>query len=158
MPKPRFGGRPSFKGLGRATGAAIGKIAVKTFVCNGCGLQHKGEKPVQCGECGRLDFAKYDSTGEANRFAELVLRVKAGLIHSLETQVKFPLMAARADGVPVKVGEYWADFCYVRVDTGARVIEDFKGALTDVAALKLRWMSAMGMPVTIITAKGKHNG
>lgn len=158
MPKPRFGGKPSFRGLGRATGSAVGKVAVKTFVCNGCGLQHKGDKPSQCRECGRMDFTKYDSTGEANRMGELLLRVRAGLIHSLETQVRFPLMAARADGTAFKVGEYWADFVYVRVDTGAQVIEDFKGALTDVAALKLRWMAGMGLPVTIITAKGKHNG
>lgn len=158
MPKPRFGGKPSFRGLGRASGSAVGKIAIKVFCCNGCGLQHKGEKPVQCGSCGRIDFAKYDSTGEANRFAELLLRVKAGLIRDLETQVRFPLMAARPDGTAVKVGEYWADFVYSRADTGERVIEDFKGALTDVAALKLRWMAGMGMPVTIITAKGKHNG
>jgi len=151
-------GRPGFKGIGKASGAAVGAIAIKVYVCRGCGLQHKADKPVQCKACGRMDFSKFDSTGEANRYAELLLRVSAGLIHSLETQVRFPLMAHRADGAAVKVGEYWADFCYVRADTSERVTEDFKGAMTDLAAWKLRHMAAQGMPVTIVTAKGKHNG
>lgn len=150
--------KPGFKGLGKASGAAVGAIAIKVYVCHGCGLQHKGQKPPQCLSCGRMDFAKYDSIGEADRYAALLLRVHAKLIHSLETQVRFPLMAHRADGVGVKVGEYWADFVYVRTEDDQRVIEDYKGAITDVAAWKLRHMAAQGLPVTIITAKGKHNG
>lgn len=150
--------KPGFKGIGRASGAAVGAIAVKVFVCHGCGLQHKGQKPPQCLDCGRMDFAKYDSIGEAGRYANLLLRLKAGLISNLETQVRFPLMAHRADGVGVKVGEYWADFVYLRTEDGQRVIEDFKGALTDVAAWKLRHMAAQGTPVTIVTEKGKHYG
>jgi hypothetical protein len=148
--------KPGFKGIGKASGAAVGKIAIKVYVCRGCGLQHKADKPVQCMDCGRMDFEKFDSIGETNRYAELLLRVHAGMISNLETQVRFPLMAHRADGVGVKVGEYWADFTYTR--DGKQVIEDFKGAITDVAQLKLRWMTGMGLPVTIITAKGKHNG
>lgn len=151
-------GKTSFRGLGRASGTAVGKIAIKIYVCRGCGLQHKAEKPAQCLDCGRMDFSKFDSVGEAGRYANLLLRLKAGLIRDLETQVRFPLMAARPDGLPAKVGEYWADFVYFRCEDGERVIEDYKGALTDVAALKLRWMAAMGSPVTIITEKGKHNG
>lgn len=150
--------KPGFKGIGKASGAAVGRIAIKVYVCRGCGLQHKADKPVQCMDCGRMDFEKFDSIGETNRYAELLLRVRAGLISNLETQVKFPLMAHRADGVGVKVGEYWADFVYLRTDSGERVVEDYKGAITDVASLKLRWMAAQGLPVTIITAKGKHNG
>lgn len=148
--------KPGFKGLGKASGSAVGKIAVKVYVCRGCGVQHKHDKPAQCLGCGRMDFEKFDSIGEVNRYAELLLRVHAGLISNLETQVRFPLMAHRADGVGVKVGEYWADFVYLR--DGQQVIEDFKGAITDVAAWKLRHMTAQGLPVTIVTAKGKHNG
>lgn len=156
MPKSRFG-KPSFKGIGRASGSAVGKIAIKLYVCRGCGLQHR-EKPAQCLECGRMDFTKFDSVGEAGRFAHLQLRVKAGLIRDLETQVRFPLMCARSDGLAAKVADYIADFVYTRCDDNSRVIEDFKGAITDVAALKLRWMAAMGQTVTIITEKGKFNG
>lgn len=155
--------KPGFRGIGRVGGAAIGKIAIKTYVCRGCGVQHKGEKvgskmraPVQCLGCGRMDFDHFDSNGEAGRWAALVLKASAGLISDLQRQIRFDLMAARPDGVAVKVGQYIADFAYVR--DGARVIEDFKGPITDLAAWKLRHMAAQGMPVTIVTAKGTHHG
>lgn len=145
-----------FRGLKRAAGHAVGKIAVKVYVCHGCGLEHKADKPAQCLKCGRMDFAKYDSIGEAGRYAQLRLLAMAGAISDLETQVRFPLMAPDKNGRPVKVAAYVADFVYKR--EGAQVIEDFKGALTDVAALKLRWMAGMGLPVLITTAKGTHRG
>ena len=153
MPKPRFGG---FRGLKRAAGSAVGKVAVKTYVCRGCGLQHKADKPVQCLSCGRMDFSKFDSRDEANRYAALLLLQAAGVISGLECQVRFPLMTIGPDKLPVKVATYIADFVYQR--DGAQVIEDVKGVLTDVAALKLRWMAGMGLPVTITTAKGTHRG
>lgn len=78
---------------------------------------------------------------------------RIGRVTDLTRQVRFPLYACRADGLSVKVAEYVADFCYV--EDGKQVIEDYKGALTDVAALKLRWMAAQGLPVTVMTAKGK---
>lgn len=145
-----------FRGLKRAAGHAVGKIAIKVYVCHGCGLEHKGDKPSQCKSCGRMDFAKYDSIGEAGRYAQLRLLVLGGAISNLETQVRFPLMAIGPDKLPVKVATYIADFVYLR--DGKQIIEDFKGALTDVAALKLRWMAGQGLPVTITTAKGTHRG
>jgi len=149
MPKPRFGG---FRKIG---GAHIGQKAVKIYECNGCGRQYRAEKPVQCGDCGRLDFNKIDSITEANRLGELRLLVHAGHITNLETQVRFPLMAHRSDGVGVKVGTYIADAVYMR--DGLRVIEDSKPdkVMSDLAAWKLRHMAAQGMPVTIVTPKGK---
>lgn len=158
------------KGIGRASGSQIGRIAVKLYVCGGCGLQHKGVErpdktgkvrfgaPMQCmnADCGRMDFTCFDSTGEAGRWAQLLLLSFAGRITDLSRQVRFDLMAHRADGVGVKVGEYIADFVYQR--DGERVIEDFKGAITDIASWKLRHMAAQGMPVAIVTSKGKHNG
>lgn len=104
-----------------------------------------------------MDFAKYDSMGEAGRYAALRLRVLAGLIKDLETQVRFPLMTL-CDGRPVKVATYIADFVYVETESGKQIIEDFKGALTDVAALKLRWMAGQGQPVKIVTKEGIHRG
>lgn len=141
-----------WRSLGRASGSSVGKIAVKCQVCRGCGLQYRGKKPDQCQSCGRMDFTTYDSIGEANRWATLEMLERAGVISELQRQVRFPLMAARADGLAVKVGEYIADFCYV--EDGKQIIEDFKGAITDVAALKLRWMQAMSLTVRITTAKG----
>ena len=153
-----FGGKSkgSFR---RASGAQIGAIAVKVYVCRGCGLQHRPEAPAKvggklqapavCKSCGRMDFSRFDSMGEANRWAALHLKVVAGLITDLQTQVRFDLLAPGPNGMNAKVGEYWADFVYMR--DGARVIEDFKGAITDLAAWKLRHMAAQGMPVTIVT-------
>lgn len=159
MPKPRFGG---FRKIG---GAHIGAKAIKIYECNGCGRQYrmdapahpgqKMQKPTQCGDCGRMDFNKIDSITEANRLGELRLLVHAGHITNLETQVRFPLMAHRSDGVGVKVGTYIADAVYIR--DGLRVIEDSKPdkVMSDLAAWKLRHMAAQGMPVTIVTPKGK---
>jgi hypothetical protein len=146
--KPRFGG------FRRASGVDVAKIAKKTYVCAGCGLHHFGDTiagkwraPIQCKSCGRMDFTIFDSLGEANRWAALLLKVRANLITDLSRQVRFDLMAHRADGAGVKVGVYIADYVYWR--DGVRVIEDFKGAITDLAQWKLRHMAAQGMPVTL---------
>lgn len=156
-------GKPRFGGLARVSGSQVGKIAVRVYVCRGCGVQNMGVKvadkvrpPVQCLGCGRMDFDSFDSTGEARRWAELLLKVNARLISDLRRQVRFDLMAHRADGVGVKVGQYIADYVYTR--DGEEVREDFKGALTDIAAWKLRHMAAQGLPVIITTTKGKHHG
>jgi rubredoxin len=136
------------RGIGRAAGSAIGKLAVKVYECNGCGGHYHGERPQQCRACGRLDFTKIDSRAEAARIGTLRMLEKRGAISDLRTQVRFPLMAYRA-GVPVKVGDYIADAVYFR--DGRQIIEDVKGgAMTDVAALKLRFMAAMGLPVNIV--------
>lgn len=141
-----------WRSIGRASGSHIGKIAIKTFVCGGCGAHYKGEKPGQCRACSRMDFTRFDSADEARRWAQLLLLERSGQISGLVRQIRFPLMAARADGTAVKVGEYVADYCYV--ENGSQIIEDRKGAMTDVAALKLRWMEGMGLPVRVTTAKG----
>lgn len=140
-----------WRSLGRASGAQVGKMAVRVYVCRGCGVHHKGKKPAQC-HCGRMDFTLFDSQGEANTWARLEMMERFGQISGLQRQVRFPLMAHRKDGLGVKVGEYVAD--YVFEENGEIVIADYKGAVTDVAAIKLRWMESMGLPVRIITAKG----
>jgi Protein of unknown function (DUF1064) len=142
--KPRF--KPKMR---RASGVDIARIAVNVYVCRGCGAPcAPGQKPLQCVACGRLDFQKFDSMGEQQRFAELKLLERAGHISNLETQVRFPLMAYH-NKLPVRVGHYVADFVYLR--DGNQVIEDFKGAITDLASWKLRHMTAQGMPVKIVT-------
>lgn len=150
MPKKAWGG---FRKIG---GAHIGQKAVKVFECNGCRAQYHGSKPDQCKACGRLDFNKIDSKTEAHRLGVLRLLEAAGKISNLETQVRFPLMAANKDGLPRKVGEYIADAVYFDVEKGIQVIEDVKSdkVMSDVASLKLRWMAGMGLPVTIVTPKG----
>lgn len=100
--------------------------------------------------CGNLAFSVFDSTGEAGRWATLNLLAGQGMISDLQTQVRFPLMAARVvEGrtVTARVGYYVADFTYMR--DGQQVIEDFKGGITELAAWKLRHMEAMGLPVKL---------
>lgn len=141
-----------FRSLGKASGGAIGKMTVRVFKCSGCGAEHKGTKPKQC-FCGRMDFEKFDSRGEAARWNNLLLQEKAGIISGLVRQIDFPLMATNKKGERVKAAVYKSDFCYVINETGEQVIEDFKSLITPEANLKLRWMEAMGLPVKIVTYK-----
>ncbi len=144
--------RSQFSGMRRSSGVDIGKIAVKVYRCLDCSLPCRpgADKPDQCVGCGSMRFTKFDSTGELSRYATLELLQKAGEISDLERQVRFPLMAFdAAKGLPVKVGEYVADYVYMR--DGKQVVEDFKGAITDLAQWKLRHMAAQGMPVKITT-------
>lgn len=148
------GAKGGWKRIGRINGSDIGKRAVKVYRCNGCGIHHKGDKPAQCMGCGRMDLTKFDSIGEANRYATLLLRQRAGEISGLEAHVPFPLMTIGRNGLPCKFASYEADFVYF--EDGVRVLEDFKsaGGIDPSAALKLRCMEAAGNPVRIITTKG----
>jgi hypothetical protein len=127
------------------------------WVCNGCGLWHT-TKPAQCLDrnCGRMDFEHFGSKAEAERWAQLLLQHKLGKIRKLRRQTRFDLLAYGAHGQPIKIGVYVDDFDYERVDDGVFVIEDVKGvrrgqAVVDTTAgLKLKWMEAMGLPVTIV--------
>lgn len=152
MPAPRRKG--GFRKLARVSGQHVGALAIKVYVCRGCGTHYQGKRPDQCVNktCGRMDFSKFDSKGEANHYAELRLRESSGLISDLQTQVRFDLLAYGPKGMAGKVAQYVADFVYIR--DGEQVIADYKGAITDVAALKLKWMAAMGKPVLIITNQG----
>jgi hypothetical protein len=137
----------SFRGTAIISGHRAGRAATSVYLCEGCQRQY-GTPPSQCRVCGRMDFKRFDSIGEAGRWCELLLRQRAGLISNIDCQVRFPLLAFGQDGLAHKVGEYWADFTYMR--DGQLVIEDFKGAITDLAAWKLRHMEAQGLPVSII--------
>ena len=144
----------AWKRIGRQNGSDIGAKAIKVYRCNGCGIHHKGQKPAQCMGCGRLDFTRFDSIGEANRYAALLLRQRAGEISGLEAHVPFPLMTIGKGGMPCKFATYEADFVYFQ--DGERILEDWKssGGIDPVAALKLRIMEAMGLPVKIVTNNG----
>lgn len=78
------------------------------------------------------DGIKHDSVKEANRWCELNLMLRAGLIRDLQRQVKFELL-------PKQEGEravyYIADFTY-RDSNGRFHVEDVKGMKTDVYRLK----------------------
>ena len=71
------------------------------------------------------DGIVHDSMKEANRWCELKMLEKAGLIQDLQRQVKFEL-------IPKQEGEravhYVADFVYV--EDGKKIVEDVKSAAT----------------------------
>lgn len=82
------------------------------------------------------DGHTFDSIAERDRYLDLKLLEKAGLISSLRLQVKYELIkAAEADGVKFPSYSYIADFVY-KDKAGQTVIEDVKGMRTPVYKLK----------------------
>jgi hypothetical protein len=97
--------------------------------------QHKyGAAPTH------VDNVRFDSQAEAARYAELILRVRAGEITDLVLQPRFELQAAFTDrsGRRWQKIEYVADFAYVETVTTVTVVEDVKGVSTAVYKLKAK--------------------
>lgn len=84
-----------------------------------------------------VDGHLFHSTKEAERYCELKLFLKAGLIRNLVLQPRFLLQDEFFDknGVKHKKIEYVADFMYID-KCGKTIVEDVKGVLTDVYKLK----------------------
>lgn len=81
-----------------------------------------------------LDGMAFDSRKEANRYAELKLLERAGLIQNLQRQVKFELVPAQHDEnnkVVERKVDYVADFVYTQ--NGEQVVEDVKGYKGSIA-------------------------
>lgn len=95
-----------------------------------------GNKRVTIGE---REFA---SMREADRYAVLVMQQAAGLIADLQCQVRFVLAPAVDLGGKRKKPalRYFADFVYVIVATGERVVEDAKGMSTPEYRIKKHLM------------------
>lgn len=86
-----------------------------------------------------LDGIKFDSKKEANRYAELKLMERAGLIKGLQRQVRFELIPSfDVDGKHYRPTTYVADFVYTDVKSGKQVVEDCKGFRTDIYRLKAK--------------------
>ena len=83
----------------------------------------------------QLDGITFDSKHEAERYAELKLMEKAGMISNLELQKTFTLIGTQRD-INGKVLErpvmYIADFVYK--ENGKRVVEDAKSKATRTPA------------------------
>lgn len=97
-----------------------------------------------------VDGIQFDSRKEAQRYSELCIMQKAGMIHGLEWQKKFVLIPAQRE--PDTVGKrggkikgkliereaaYYADFCYYTKD-GEYVVEDVKSEATKTEQYKLK--------------------
>jgi len=79
----------------------------------------------------------FDSIREADRYSELLLLEKSGLIKDLRLQVKFELIPKNGSERAVC---YYADFTYT--ESGRQVAEDVKGVRTRDYIIKkkmLKW-------------------
>ncbi len=84
-----------------------------------------------------VDGITFDSKKEAARYGELKLLEKAGVIWKLELQPRFLLLPGfRYEGKAIRKIEYIADFRYVDKETGQEVVEDVKGAKTEIYKIK----------------------
>ncbi len=88
---------------------------------------------------------RFDSKREAQRWHQLKLEQRAGLIINLQRQVPFELTVNGR-----KVAKYVADFTYMR--DGEAITEDVKGARTAVYILKSKLMLACH-GITILETK-----
>lgn len=95
-----------------------------------------------------------DSGGEAERYQQLLLLEKAGVVFDLKRQVRFPLIVnGRHIATKDKLGRefplnYVADFTYY--ESEAYVIEDFKGFDTPNSRLKRAIIEAiLGVEIRI---------
>lgn len=76
-----------------------------------------------------IDGIEFDSIKEANRYAELNMLRRGGVIKDLELQKKFILIPTqKIDGKVVeRECSYIADFVYTDVKSGITIVEDVKG-------------------------------
>lgn len=95
----------------------------------------------------QVDGITFDSAAEARRYQELKLHERAGLLTNLELQ---PCFVIRVKGTVVC--RYYGDFRYQTRD-GETIVEDVKGARTDVYRLKKRLVEAeYGIRITEVEA------
>lgn len=68
-----------------------------------------------------VDGIKFDSVREANRYGELKLLQLAKKVRDLQMHVRFKL-----DVRDIEITIYEADFVYIDVRTGKKIVEDVK--------------------------------
>jgi hypothetical protein len=80
-----------------------------------------------------VEGIQFDSQKEANRYQELRLLERSGLIRSIELQPRYDLVVNTH-----KIGFYRADFRYEVVTTNILVVEDVKSPATRTAVYCLK--------------------
>jgi len=76
---------------------------------------------------------QFDSQKEADRYRDLLLLERAGLIERLELQPRYDLIVNGH-----KLGFYRGDFRYEEVATGTSILEDVKSPVTKTPAYQLK--------------------
>jgi hypothetical protein len=98
-----------------------------------------------------IDGITFDSIAEGNRYAELKLLQRQGIIKDLELQPEYLLQDSfTKDGIKHREIKYIADFRYIVVATGELKIEDTKGCKTKEYRLKKKLFEKMypGLSIT----------
>lgn len=86
----------------------------------------------------------FDSKGEAMRYQELMILLKAGAISDFQRQVKYELAPAVVIGGRKRPAlRYIADFVYFDTVKQAQVVEDFKGKVTPEYRIKRHLMKSV---------------
>jgi len=94
-----------------------------------------------------VDGTRFDSKGEARRYAVLKLLERAKEISNLRRQVPYNI---EVQGM--LICKYVADFVYVQ--DGREIVEDFKGVITPEFKLKRKLMKAVkGIDIVLTKAK-----
>lgn len=76
-----------------------------------------------------LDGIKFDSKLEAERYEQLKILERAGVIRGLELQPSFELIPSfKKNGKTWRKIVYKADFSYILCEDGRMIIEDVKGS------------------------------
>lgn len=89
----------------------------------------------------KVDGHTFHSMREANRYKELKLMERGGVIKDLELQPAFELIPTiRTETETLRKTIYKADFRYVDTKTGGVVVEDVKGFRTQVYKLKKKML------------------
>lgn len=83
-----------------------------------------------------VDGIRFDSRKEAERWNQLVMLERAGVIMGLRRQVPYVLIDKSVHGRAIR---YIADFAYMQ--DGQEVVEDVKGVRTPIYKLKRRMMA-----------------
>ena len=106
-----------------------------------------------------IDGIKFDSKLEAERYAQLKMMERAGVIRDLELQPEYELIPSfKKDGKTWRKTVYKADFMYILAEDDKTIIEDVKGSIsviTDVFRLKQKLFEYRypDYTISIVTSK-----
>lgn len=93
-------------------------------------LQQKGKSKYKAKKT-EVDGIKFDSQKEANRYLELKLLEKQGLIKNIKVQVPYLLLdTIKYKGKTYPKTKYYADFQYIENKTNKVIVEDVKSEIT----------------------------
>jgi hypothetical protein len=110
-------------------------------------LQRKPKRSKYGAQKTVLDGITFDSKAEANYYAALKLREKAGEVGGVELQRPFPLMVASG----IVVGSYRADFAFWDHKEDRFRVIDVKGFDTPLSKWKRKHVKAQyGLDVEIV--------